>query len=280
MELLGKTAEEALRIILLCDKSKDDYTIVGKYQIFPPYMNQSYKQIFEEIKSTRLILDYNLWLTGWEVYVTPETSKYFERKGMRRELFDELSENARELLNDLVNAENITILLNERMNKDVTDSLQRGIISELQDNVLINVVWADNLPYHANITNAGRTYFEREEKYVNKIEKNKTTVSIGTLNANGSNFLFGNAINSSLNIDNSIDEIERKIISDGGEDREALQEILEEVKEILRNFESSKTIQPRKSFMKRLSLHMEKNSWFYSSVVTLLGEVSIKLLME
>ena len=44
------------------------------------------------------------------------------------------------------------------------DTILRGCFGELKDNNLINVVWADNLPYHINILKDGYTIGEDAQK--------------------------------------------------------------------------------------------------------------------
>ncbi len=202
---------------------------------------------------------------------------------MREELFNELPENAKNLLKEILKIENegkdISEFLANKIDEDKTDKIVRGVIGTLKDNELISVSWASNTVYNAELTNAGRTYFEREEKYMKQLEMiRKTAYNIGTINANGSNFVIGNTINSNLSIEGTISNIKKEIEQRGGEEKEELQELLQETKEIIENFENSKSVQPRKGFINRLSKHLEKHGWFYGAITTTLGEAFIKIL--
>lgn len=120
------------------------------------------------------------------------------------------------------------------------------------------------------------TYFDDKEKALKEHnENNKETHQNIT---NYGNLVIGNVVNSSLNIDNSIHEIEKMIDEQGSEDREILYQLLEEVKELLENIEASRNIPKQKSLMQRLSDHLEKHSWFYGAVTQLIGSKIIGLL--
>lgn len=94
-----------------------------------------------------------------------------------------LSSSAESLLKDLLLAEKegspVQKVLEERVLADSSDSIVRGIIGELKENKCISVLWADNLPYIAELTQIGRTYFEfiddkKYEDHFVSIPKRKT----------------------------------------------------------------------------------------------------------
>ena len=119
----------------------------------------------------------------------------------------------------------------------------------------------------------------REEKLAehNKV-KPIVTYNVENFSAIRSNFVFGDVINSTLSIDNSIKTIEEKIEECGGEDKETLLSLLSEVKELIENFEATRQIPKNKGLINRLSMHLEKHGWFYGAVVNLLGMAAINLL--
>jgi uncharacterized protein YozE (UPF0346 family) len=57
-----------------------------------------------------------------------------------------------------------------------------------------------------------------------------------------------------------------------------LYEILNDVKELIENIQTSRTIPKQKKLFERISDHMEKHGWFYGAVVQLLGTAAINLL--
>ena len=122
-------------------------------------------------------------------------------------------------------------------------------------------------------------YFEDKKQALIKQEENRKVQPIHQqIITNTGNLVIGNVINSSLNIDNSIHEIEKMIEEKGNEDKEELQKLLEEVKELIENIEASRNVPKQKSLMQRLSDHFEKHGWFYGAVSQLLGTKVIDLL--
>lgn len=113
---------------------------------------------------------------GWNVTLTPEALEYFDKKGRRTELFDILVNNEEKLLTDLIEIDkvngNITEFLQEKIKNDTKD-IFRGILGTLKTNGLISGTWASNTIWNVNLTQAGRSYFERKELY-NKVWANCT----------------------------------------------------------------------------------------------------------
>ena len=79
-------------------------------------------------------------------------------------------------------------------------------------------------------------------------------------------------------MDNSIHQIEQAIDEKGGEDKEELHELLDEVKELIENIQLSRAIPKQKKLFEKISNHMEKHGWFYGAVVQLLGTAALGLL--
>lgn len=102
--------------------------------------------------------------------------------------------------------------------------------------------------------------------------------NIGTFNAQGANVVFGDVVNSSLYINNSVNKIKEMIEEKGGEDKVELLSILSEVKEIAEQMASSGAIKEKHSLKERISKHLEKHGWFYGEIVGLLGTVAITVL--
>ncbi|MDD6143012.1 MAG: hypothetical protein PUD16_05915 [bacterium] len=112
-------------------------------------------------------------------------------------------------------------------------------------------------------------YFEEKNKaLLRREEQNK--MATGNI-TNYGNIVFGNVSGSTLSVDNSIKQLEREIEEKGGEDKELLRELMEEVKELVENIESSRTIPKQKKLFQRLNDHVVRHGWFYGGVIQLLG---------
>lgn len=120
------------------------------------------------------------------------------------------------------------------------------------------------------------TYFEDKEKAIEIWEQQREQKMQSIVNYG--NIIYGNVSGSMISVDNSIHQIEKAIEENGGDDKEELKEILEEVKELVDNMQTSRSIPKQKKLFDRLSNHLEKHGWFYGSVVQLLGTVAISLL--
>lgn len=128
--------------------------------------------------------------------------------------------------------------------------------------------WLDG-GWQVILTPLGVSYFENEEKY--KMMNNKT-INIGTLNANGSNVNFGNVYDSTFDVDNSYQEIE-KIIDEKAEecDKEELKEILVEMKDYVDNISDTKVIGKNTRLFDKIGIHIQKYKWFYQLILNLIG---------
>lgn len=274
--VLLQLEEEVLSIILDKYDGNSNMSVSGTYDEFPPYMRFSIRKSIERLKISGYLASNISSLSGWSVILSPDGLSYFEKKGMRKELFEELPSNAKELLGELIKREmeegELDELLRNKIKEDRTDKIVRGIIGTLRYNGLLNVHWADNTVYYAELTNAGRTYFEREKKYMEQIEKmSKPSVNIGNLTNTGV-FNMGNITDSSITINNSMEQLEKEIEEKGNEDKEELKRILEEVKDYIDNINTTKSISKNTGLFKRIGNHFNKHQWFYSQVVGLLGQ--------
>ena len=284
MNVLPKKEEDMLLAMLSKYDNNTNLQIRGIHTDFPEYMKFCIKETMENLRLYGYVAYFDFFVSGdWIANLTPDGVAYFEKKGMREELFNELPDNAKKLLKQIVKNEedqkSISDFLANEIENDKTDKIVRGIICTLVENGLVNVSWESNTVYYAELTNAGRTYFEREEKYMKQLEMTRqNSYNIGTINANGSNLVIGNAVSSNLSIESKIDNIQKEIEKNGGEDKEELQELLQETKEIVENFQNSKNVQPRKGFINKLSKHLEKHRWFYGAITTILGEAFMQIL--
>lgn len=285
MSILSQNAETMLEVFLDKYNKGKNYSIQGDVSEFPDYIRFSIKDNMETLKLYGYISNYSVFITGgWVVILAPEALQYFEKKGSREELFEELADSEKKLLKEIIevedNNEDISEYLKEKIENDSKDVV-RNVIGTLKSNGLITVNWADDIIYYATLTQAGRTYFEREKKYEEKLSKlSSNTYNINNLTANNSNLIMGDVINSTLNIDNSVAKIEQMIEEkcNNEDDKKVLYELLEETKEIVENMNDSKHIYKRKGFLKKLTEHFDKHNWFYAEIVGFLGQAVLKLL--
>lgn len=139
-------------------------------------------------------------------------------------------------------------------------------------------VWIGGM-WEATLTPQGITYFE--DKKIAQEKENasqQATVNIGSITANGSNIVVGDAVNSVLTVDSSITRIERDIEEKGGEDKAELREILEEIKELVENIEESRHIPKNKGLFSKITAHLDKHGWFYAEIISLLGTAALQLM--
>ena len=276
MNILPQKEEELLRIILNKYDGNEEMQVNGSSSDIPKKMQFDQKDIFYTLKLYNYIGDYRPWLNGWSVILNKEGIDYFKKKGMRQELFEELAENEKDLLKEIIEAdnnnENINELIEEKLKDDKKDIIKE-IIGVLHSNGLVDVFWAANTTYRISLTNPGRTYFEREAKYLKRMESNKNNIyNFGDISIDRGNFVAGDVVNSVLNVDSHITQIEKDIaykVEDN--DKEKLKEILEEAKEIMENINNNEIIEKRKGFFKKLTEHATKYGWFYAEIVNLIG---------
>lgn len=141
-------------------------------------------------------------------------------------------------------------------------------------------VWIRDM-WEATLTPQGIRYFEDKKHAIEKAKSEKETqYNIGSINANGSNLVLGDVINSTLSVDNSISRIEKEIEEKGGEATEELKEILEEVKELIQNIQDSRYIPKNKGLISKLSNHLGTHGWFYGEIVGLLGSTILQVLSK
>ncbi len=277
MNILPQKEEELLQIILNKYDGNEEMNVNGSSEELPRNMRFGLKDIFNTLKIYNYIAEWNFYIGGeWFVVLNQEGIEYFEKKGMRQELFEELADNERKLLKEIIDTENnegnISELLANKIDSDEKDIL-RSIIGSLRKNGLLNVSWASDTVYNASLTNPGRTYFEREEKYLKRMESNKSNIyNFGDISIDRGNFVAGDVVNSVLNVNSHITQIEKEIEEKADDDdRENLKEILEDAKEIMENIKNNGVIEKRKGFFKKLTEHANKYGWFYAEIVNLIG---------
>lgn len=282
MFILQRLEEEVLSIILQKYDENEQFIVSGDYSEFPSSMRFSIGDSLNKLKIAGYLSTVNNSLSGWSVILSPDGLNYFEKKGLRKELFEELPDNAKELLKKLLEVESnngkLDEILNEEIKNDKTDKIVRGIIGTLKYNGLLNVSWGSGIVSYAELTNEGRNYFEREKKYMEQMEKNnRPFINIQSLENSG--FLnMGSITDSNITINNSIEQVKSDIEKNGENDKEELFQLLEEVKDYIDNLKDTKSIAKNTGLFKRIGQHFEKHQWFYSEIVVLLGQ-AILLLM-
>ena len=121
------------------------------------------------------------------------------------------------------------------------------------------------------------SYFQNKEEALNRQKKREEESKMQNI-TNYGNLIFGNVSGSTLTVDNSIHQIEQAIDEKGGEDKEELHELLDEVKELIENIQSSRTIPKQRKLFQKISGHIDKHGWFYGAVLQLLGTATFSLI--
>ena len=111
--------------------------------------------------------------------------------------FQKLPSNSRALLGEIVSTDNPVSLLCDKSKKASPQQYQelRGILRELQEKGYLEVLWANNKPYHVTVNNSARTYEEQLAEYevkkqvqnitIGSNNKIKNSTIAGTINTNG-----------------------------------------------------------------------------------------------
>lgn len=128
--------------------------------------------------------------------------------------------------------------------------------------------------YQYTITPSLLTY--SDDKVIPATTKNHNTYNVGQIIAESSSVIFGDVIDSKINIDNSIREVYKKIESEGKEDKEDLKELMEKVEVVISEIKSRGVIPKSDGLMKRISGHLQKHGWFYGSVTSLIGSAVLQ----
>lgn len=121
------------------------------------------------------------------------------------------------------------------------------------------------------------TYFQDKQEAMERQKNVQATNQISNV-VNYGNLVVGNVSDSTMAIDNSIQHIEKAIDDQGGEDKEELHALLEEVKELIDNMKTSRSIPRQKRLYERLQEHLCKHGWFYGAVIQLLGTAAMGIL--
>lgn len=258
MNILSQNAESMLEVFINKYDGSDNYTVRGNSTEFPDRMHLSLNDTLNELKMNRYISYGQFYIGGdWHIILTPDGLEYFEKKGMRSELFEELTKSEKELLKNIIELdekdEDIDNYVQNELEKDKKD-IFRGILARLKSNGLINYFCYDDTIGNVKLLQSGRTYFEREEQYYKKMKKLSSNNTYNSIT--NSAVVFGNMIDSNINYNNSINNIEKDINERcNDEDKEELMEILNETREILENIKNSKYIEQRQSFFKKITKH-------------------------
>lgn len=115
-------------------------------------------------------------------------------------MFQKLPSNSRKLLDEIISAKNPVSLLCDKLKEASPQQYQelRGILRELQKKDYLEVLWANNKPYHVTVNNSARTYEERLAEYeaweqvsgtqnitIGSNNKIKNSTIAGIINTNG-----------------------------------------------------------------------------------------------
>jgi hypothetical protein len=80
MQKLNNMVETALKIILDTYDGNTEFSVKGKYELFPEYMHLSLGDVFDELKTYGYITFSKLPIASWSIYLTPDGLSYFQNK--------------------------------------------------------------------------------------------------------------------------------------------------------------------------------------------------------
>ena len=97
-------------------------------------------------------------------------------------MLQKLPSNSRKLLDEIISAENPVSLLCDKLKEASPQQYQelRRILRELQKKDYLEVLWANNKPYHVTVNNSARTYEEQLAEY--EAEERVQNITIGSNN--------------------------------------------------------------------------------------------------
>ena len=132
--------------------------------------------------------------------------------------------------------------------------------------------------FKVSLSPQAKNYFHDKEEALKREQEKQPAQNIN-ITATGSNINFGSIKNSTLSAENIVSNLEKEIEEKGGDDKEALKELLEEVKELCEGFQVNNPLPKRKKLMEKLSNHMSKHGWFYGEIVGLIGSAAMSAMM-
>lgn len=121
-------------------------------------------------------------------------------------------------------------------------------------------------------------YSDKEVALKSQADSKKQTS--GSVYNNYGNMIFGDVSNSTFSVDNSIKELSRSIDEMGGDDKAALHETLDEIKELIENIEISRSIPKQKRLSQKIADHASKHGWFYGAVLQILGTATLNMIAK
>ena len=121
------------------------------------------------------------------------------------------------------------------------------------------------------------SYFSDKEAALKRQAEAQKQIA-GSVYNNYGNMIFGDVSNSELSVDNSINELSHAIDEMGGEDATVLHETLDEIKELIENIETSRSIPKQKRLAQKITDHASKHGWFYGAVLQLLGTAAFNMI--
>ena len=121
------------------------------------------------------------------------------------------------------------------------------------------------------VNEEARCYFEWEAD-----QTKSTGGTTYNISATGSNVVFGDVTGSTLTA--RYESIERAIEEKGGEDKEVLLALLEEVKLLVDEMQRTGEVPKKPKLAQRLADHLSKHGWLYGEIIGILGATTIALL--
>jgi len=209
-------------------------------------------------------------------------------KGKIRMMFQILGGSARVILRKLLNSKDVQKTLDRQFDDCANDHEKheelKHSLGVLLKGHIIRGGWFDGQLKGVIITKEGQSYFQDEKKHLVIMQAEKYKWSSSNLSEPEiadeveQNFIAGDALEASFDIENSILLIKERIETDGGENKKELLELLSEAKEMLIDITDTRRIPHRRSFSNDLRKHKQAHHWFYVAIISLIGQAGLSLI--
>jgi len=133
--------------------------------------------------------------------------------------------------------------------------------------------------WFGHLTPSAIRYFDDKKHYKERLNRSSESSSEPSIYAPGGNVIIGNVICSIITTGDIYTMLENQIEEKGGEDKEDLNRLLDEAREIAEEIKNTGSVPvEKKGYYTNLKKHAERHGWFYGGVMNLIGSAVFKLL--
>lgn len=247
--MLNHDEEEVLKVLLKLYREQNIRNISGSFKNFPAKYQICYKEIISRLNDKNLIEKFTEFIAGdFVLTIMPSALEYFSNK--------EKLEN-----NEI-----------EPLIKDET-SIKAKELEPISKSNLDNIS-DTNLSYKEN------------SKQINEIKEKKTSCDCDNItipfykNANELQKNNPEEYSIVINIIIGLKSLEKKAELLGGEQKNELKTIINDIKNIFENIKTSSYIIPNNKLIEKIYINAKSFPWFYEEIINILGNIFMKALIE